>query len=221
MKRDDVALEGLLRELGRAPDGDEAFVRRVLTRAERGRSRRALVAVVAASAFFAAFGVLMKPAPTACIGFARQASLVPEARSMRVLAREGDRFLLLGEVPMGAQARVPAGTPLLLQAIGADGMALWTDRNEIRLETREVRSPATGPVVALVRKCASAVEYGRQVKPILEVHCSGCHAEAELLAAVKPFESRRSALLTEDHAILAGVDRRVLALWIDLGAPRP
>lgn len=220
MERDDLALDGLLRELARAPEGDDAFVRRVLD----GTRRRPSVGtplVAAAASLVAAAGFFFAPAPTARLGFARQACLVPEAKSIRLLAKDGDRLRLLGEVPIGAQARVPAETPIVLQAVGPDGLALWTGRDPIRLRAGELRAPSGGPVIAVDRKSARAVDYARDVKPILDQHCAGCHAEGELLAAAKPFDARHSALATQAHAPLPDGERRRLSLWIDLGAPRP
>jgi hypothetical protein len=220
MERDDLALDGLLRELARAPEGDEAFVRGVLARAERPVSRRALF-FVAAAGVLAALGFLFEPAPSARLGLARQACLVPEAKAMRVFTVDEGRRLLLGEVPLDSQVRVPAGLPILLQALGDDGMALWTDPDVYRLRPREVRAPSTGPVVALSRKLARPVDYGQDVKPILDQHCVGCHAEGELLAAAKPFDARHSALVAGAHVPIPASERRRLALWIDLGAARP
>jgi len=220
MERDDLALDGLLRELSRAPEGDDAFVRAVLGRAERPVSRRALFFVAAAGAL-AALGFLFEPAPSARLGLARQACLLPEARAMRVFTIDGGRRLVLGEVPPNSQVRVPAGLPIMLQALGDDGLALWTDREVYRLRPREVRAPSTGPVVALSRKLARPVDYGRDVQPILGQHCVGCHAENELLAVAKPFDARHSALLSGNHVAIPASERRRLALWVDLGAARP
>jgi len=215
MEREDFALDGLLRELARTPESDDAFVRRVLARTQpRPGSRRALF-FIAAAGLFAALGFLFEPAPTARMGFARQACLVPEAKSMRLLTMQGG---LLGEVPIGAQVRVPANTVLLLQAVGADGMAVWTDREELRLKPREVRGAPAGPVATLRPK---SVDYRRDVKPILDQYCVGCHAENDLLASAKPFDARHSALVTQIHGLLPAPERRQLALWVDLGAARP
>jgi len=217
---DDLALDGLLRELARASEGDDAFMRRVLDGTRRRPSVGAPL-VAAAAGLVAVVGFLFAPAPTARLGFARQACLVPEAKSIRLLAKDGDRFLLLGEVPIGAQARVPAETPIVLQAVGSDGLALWTGRDPIRLRAGEVRPSSAGPVVAVDRKSARQVDYAHDVKPILDQHCAGCHAEGDLLAAAKPFDARRSALATQIHVPLPADERRRLSLWIDLGAPRP
>jgi hypothetical protein len=221
MDRDDRALEGLLLELGRAPQSgaDEAFVARILARAERKTAWKPRL-LIAAAALVAALGFLVEPPATARIGFARQACLVPEARTMRLIAADGDRRLLLGEVPITAQARVPAATPILLQAVDVDGYAVWTAPQAIRLNPREVRSPAEGPVVPVDLKTARSVDYAREVKPLLDQHCAGCHAEAEIVNAstVKPFDARRSGLVTQSHAPIPAADRRHLALWVDLGA---
>jgi len=215
MERDDLALDGLLRELARGSEGDDAFVRRVLGRTQpRPASRRALF-FIAAAGLFAALGLLLEPAPTARMGFLRQACLVPEARRMRLLTQDGG---LLGEVPIDAQVCVPANKPFVLQAVGADGLALWTDRDEIRLRPREVRGTPTGPFATLRPR---TVDYSRDVKPILDQHCVGCHAESDLLASAKPFDARHSALVTQIHVPLPAPERRQLALWIDLGAARP
>jgi hypothetical protein len=220
VERDDLALDGLLSELARAPEGEDAFVRRVLEATRPRRSGRAPL-MAAAAGLAAALAILFQPAPAARMGFARQACLVPEATSMRLLAKEGERFLLLGEVPMGAQARVPAETPILLQAVGPDGLALWTARDPIRLRSGEVRAPSAGPVLALERKSAQSVTYARDVKPSLDQHCAGCHAEHDLIAAARPFDARHSGLVTQGHGLLPPADRRQIALWIDLGAARP
>lgn len=220
MERDDLALDGLLRELGRAPEDDEAFVRRVLARTGRRPSPRALF-VVAAAGLAAALGVLLGTPPSARVGFARQACLVPEATAMRLLLKEGGRYRLLGEVPIASQARVPAGIPILLQAVGPDGLALWTDREELRLRPREVRGGPAGETVTLEATSARSVDYARDVKPILDQHCAGCHAELDLLAAARPFDARHSALLSQNHEAVSVAERRQLSLWIDLGAARP
>jgi hypothetical protein len=68
--------------------------------------------------------------------------------------------------------------------------------------------------VTLDKKDARAPD----IKPILDRHCAGCHAESELLASAKPFDARNSALVTQTHAPLPAADRRQLALWVDLGA---
>ena len=220
MERDDLPLDGLLRELARAPEGDDAFLRRVLDGSRRRPSFGAPF-VAAAAALVAAGGFFFAPAPTARLGFARQACLVPEAKSMRLLAKDDDRFLLLGELPIGAQARVPAETPIVLQAVGPDGLAIWTGRDPIRLRAGEVRAPSGGPVMAVDKKSARSVDYPHDVKPILDQHCAGCHAEGDLLAAAKPFDARHSVLATQTHVPLPADERRRLSLWIDLGAPRP
>jgi hypothetical protein len=220
MEHDDRALDGLLQELARAPEADDAFVRRVLARAKRPVFPRALFFAAAASVLLA-LGFLFEPAPAAQLGFARQACLVPEARAMRLFAIDGGRRVLLGELPVDAQARLPAMLPIMLQAVGEDGMALWTDPEVYRLRPREVRARSTGPVVPLGGKGARRVDYVRDVKPILDQHCVGCHAESELLATAKPFDARRSALVTQTHATIPVAERRELALWVDLGAARP
>jgi hypothetical protein len=67
-------------------------------------------------------------------------------------------------------------------------------------------------------KAARAVEFG-QAKPILDQHCSGCHAESDLVrAGVKPFEARRSPIVMQTHGLLTESERLHLALWVDLGA---
>jgi hypothetical protein len=107
---------------------------------------------------------------------------------------------------------------VLLQAVGGDGLALWTDREPVRLKPREVRAPSGGAIAPLQKK---TVDYGRDVKPVLDQHCAGCHSESELLATAKPFEARHSPLVTQLHAPLPEPERRRLALWVDLGAARP
>jgi len=100
-------------------------------------------------------------------------------------------------------------------------MALWTDREVLRLRPREVRAPSSGPLVTFDRKSARPVDYGRDVKPILDQYCAGCHAEPDLLALAKPFDARHSPLVTETHGTIPATERRRLALWVDLGAARP
>lgn len=208
MERDDLALDGLLRELARAPEGDDAFVRRVLAKTQPRPWRRAAL-FAAAMLLFSVAGAVFAPAPTARMDFSRHACLVPEATSMRVLIKTGDRCLLLGEAPVDAAVRVPADTPLLLQAVDADGYARWTSPVEIRLRPSRAGAPTT-----LEKKDARAPE----IKPILDRHCAGCHSEAELLASAKPFDARNSALVTQTHAPIPAAERRQLALWVDLGA---
>jgi hypothetical protein len=100
-------------------------------------------------------------------------------------------------------------------------MALWTDRDVLRLRSREVRAPSSGPLVSLDRRSARSVDYRGDVKPMLDQYCAGCHAEADLLALVKPFDARHSALVTGIHGAIPATERRRLALWVDLGAARP
>lgn len=219
MERDDLAIDGLLRELARAPGSDDAFVSRVLARTRKPASPRP--AALAAAAFLLAAGVSMlfpSPAPTGRLGFSTPACLVPEAARMRVLVKDPSdgALLVLGEAPVTADVRVPAATPLLLQALDRDGVAVWTSPRWIQIR----RSPTAPDEVPLDRKSARRVEYARDVKPILDSHCRGCHAEADLSRdAVKPFEARRSPLVLQSHAPLSDPERRQLALWVDLGAP--
>ena len=42
---------------------------------------------------------------------------------------------------------------------------------------------------------------------------------AMVRAAVKPFEARRSPIVTQSHAPLSDSERLQVALWVDLGAP--
>ena len=219
MERDDLALDGLLRELARAPQGDdEAFVARVLGGARKPASHRPVV--LTAAVLLIGMGVLFAfpPRPaTGRVDFRRAACLVPDATHMRILMKEPEtgRLLLLGHAPIDAEVRVPAGAPLLLQALGADGLALWTSPDFIRVRPS---SPTRASV--LDPRSARSVEFARDVKPILDQHCSGCHAESDLVrAAVKPFEARRSPIVTQTHALLSRPERLQLALWVDLGAP--
>jgi hypothetical protein len=215
MDREQDAIDGLLRELARAPEGDdEAFVQRVLAGTRKPVSHTPLL-LAAAALLLAVGGFFAFPAQPATgrLGFTRAACLVPEATQMRILMKEpgAERLFQFGQVPIGADARVPAGQPILLQAVGADGLALWTSPDWIQV--RPSSAPAIDP------KPARTVDFARDVKPILDQHCSGCHAEAELLrAAVKPFEARRSPIVTQTHALLSGAERSQLALWVDLGA---
>jgi hypothetical protein len=218
MEREHLALDGLLRELARAPRGDDdAFVSALLARTRRSADPRKAVVAAAALLIAMAFAWAFAPdAPTGRIEFSRQACLVPDAVRMRILLKEAesDSLLLLGEVPIGGAARVPADAPLLLQAVGRDGLARWT----APAFTRVRKSPPL-PAPQLDRKSARTVEFARDVKPILEQHCSGCHADGELVhAAVKPFEARNSPLVTQVHAPLSAAERHQLALWVDLGA---
>jgi len=211
MERDDLAIDGLLRELSRAPEGeDHAFVSRVLARTRKPTLPRAPILAAAAILFaMGLFLALMPAAPTVRI-VAAQPSCVADAAGMRLLVKDpaSGNLLLLREVPVGATTRVPAGSEILFQAVGADGMALWTSPRT---------SKVGGPAAPL--KDARAVEFAKDVKPILDQHCSGCHAEAELLrTSVRPFEARRSPLVMQTHAPLSGAERHQLALWVDLGA---
>jgi len=214
MDSDDRALDGLLRELGRAPHSgaDEAFVARVVARAERKTDWKPRL-LIAAAVLVAALGFLFEPPATAPMDFARHACLHPEAKSMRLLLNDG---VLLGEVPIDAQVRVPAATPILLQAVDADGYAVWTAPSVIRPSASGARGG-----IALDKKAARTVDYARDVKPLLDQHCAGCHVEAEIVSAstVKPFDARHSGLVTQTHAPIPAADRRHLALWADLGAP--
>jgi hypothetical protein len=217
MERDDFAIDGLLRELARAPRGDDdAFVARVLARTRQPAPWKP-AAFAAAILLAMGLAYAMAPeAPTGRIDFSRQACFLHDAVRMRILAKEPatERLVLLGEVPIDAEPRVPASTPLLLQAVGRDGFALWTAPSFVN-----VRPSPTTPGPTLDRKSARKVDFARDVKPILDQHCAGCHAEAELVrAGVTPFEARRSPLVTQAHAPISGVDRRLLALWVDLGA---
>jgi len=212
MERDELAIDGLLRELARAPEGDDhAFVSRVLARTQKPTLPRA--AILAAAVLFLAMGLFLAVTPEAPTGriVAARPLCVADAASMRLLMKVPgtDRLLVLGEVPVGTTARVPAGSEIVLQAVGADGLALWTSPRS----TKIAGSP--GPVD---RKAARSVEF-RDVKPILDQHCAGCHAETELVrSSVQPFEARRSPLVTQTHAPLSVGERQQLALWVDLGA---
>ena len=219
MEREHLALDGLLRELARAPGGDDdAFVERVLAGTRRPAGARHALLAAAGMLLAMGFAWAFAPeAPTGRMAFSRQACLVPDAVRMRLLLGEPgtERLLLLGEVPIDAEPRVPAGPPLLLQAVGRDGMALWTAPTFIRVR----KSPPT-PGPALDPRFARSVEFARDVKPILDQHCSGCHAEADLVhSAVKPFAARRSPLVTQSHSSISAAERSQLALWVDLGAP--
>jgi hypothetical protein len=218
MDREHLALDGLLRELARAPSGDDdAFVARVLARTQQPAAWRN--ALVAAAAVLLAMGfawAFAPDAPTGRIAFSQQACLIPDAVRMRILVKEpaSEDLLLLGEVPIDGEAHVPAGAPLLLQAVGRDGLAVWTAPTFTQVR----KSPPT-PGRSIDRKSARTVEFARDVKPILEQHCSGCHAEGDLVrSAVTPFEARRSPLVTQAHAPLSTAERHQLALWVDLGA---
>ena len=218
MERDDLAIDGLLRELARAPEGeDHAFVSRVLARTRKPTLPRA--PILAAAAILLAMGLflaLTPAAPTGRIVATRPLCVGPEGSRMRLLMRDPGGLVLLGEVPVDAEARVPAGSEILLQAVGADGMALWTSPRPTKVPAERRPGAAALP---LDPKDARRVEFTRDVKPILDQHCSGCHAEAELLrASVRPFEARRSPLVTQTHAPLSGAERQQLALWVDLGA---
>jgi hypothetical protein len=217
MERDDLALDGLLRELARAPQGDdEAFVARVLAGTRTPVSHRPALAAAAVVLIGIVAMFAFPPAPVGGrVDFRHASCLVPEATEVRLLVKERgtDRLLLLGQASVDAEVRVPAGTPVLLQALGADGLARWTSSDAIRVRPA---SPSRAPVMD--PKSARAVEFG-QVKPILDQHCSGCHAESELVrAGVKPFEARRSPIVTQTHALLSDSERLQLALWVDLGA---
>jgi hypothetical protein len=219
MEREHLALDGLLRELARAPGGDDdAFVERVLAGTRRPAGARHALLAAAGMLLAIGFAWAFAPdAPTGRMAFSRPACLVPDAVRMRVLLGEPatERLLLLGEVPIDAEPRVPAGAPILLQAVGRDGMALWTAPTFTRVR----KSPPT-PGPALDPRSARSVEFARDVKPILDQHCSGCHAEADLVhSAVKPFGARRSPLVTQSHAPISAAERSQLALWVDLGAP--
>lgn len=217
MERDDLAIDGLLRELARAPEGDDnAFVARILARTQPPSHRPAVAVAAVVLLALGSLFALAPEAPTGQIAAVRPACLLPDATQMRVILRDPEtgRLLLLGEVPVDAPARVPADAQLLLQAVGPDGMALWTSPRWIQVPA----SPhLSGP--ALDRKGARSVDFARDVKPILDQHCAGCHAEGDLVrSSVKPFEARRSPLVTQSHAPLSGVERQQLALWVDLGA---
>ena len=219
MERDDLAIDGLLRELARAPEGeDAALVSRVLARAGKPTLPRA--PIFAAAALLLSMGVflaLSPEAPTDRIVATPPLCVGTDAARMRLLLREvgTGRFLLLGEVPVDAPARVPAGSEIFLQAVAADGLALWTSPRP----TKVAAERRSGAAPALDRKNARAVEFARDVKPILDQHCAGCHADTDIVrSAVQPFEARRSRLVTQTHAPLSGAERQQLALWVDLGA---
>ena len=220
MERDDLAIDGLLRELARAPEGeDQAFVSRVLARARRPAPPPCLPLAAAAAIFLSMsiFVALMPESPSGRVAAVRPACVGSDAARMRLLAKEPStgRILLLGEVPVDGAARVPAGTEILLQAVDADGLALWTSPRW----TKVAAERRAGRAVTLDPKAARAIEFGRDVKPILDQHCAGCHSEADLVrTAVKPFEARRSPLVTQTHAPLSGAERQQLALWVDSGA---
>lgn len=220
MERDSLAIDGLLRELSRARSGyDEAFVARVMARTRpRSGHRPALIFAAAALVAMAVSFLYAPEAPSGRLSPGGPGCLVSGAQGLRVLVREpaSGRLLLLGESPLDVPLRVPAETPLLLQAVGRDGLALWTSPQWTR-----VPAAPPGPGKRLGLAGARSVDFRRDVKPILDRHCSGCHAESDLVCSAKPFAARRSPLLTQTHQPLTEVERRELALWIDLGAARP
>ena len=110
----------------------------------------------------------------------------------------------LGEVPVSADGsaafRIPAGEPIQLQALDADGMAILTMRSFIHAQkgevqgcvgcheqksqsARVVRAPpdrtALEPVKRVDLGYSGAFSYLRSVAPIFERHCAKCHTGGE------------------------------------------
>ncbi len=136
---------------------------------------------------------------------------------------------LLGEIPLAEdgsfQVQVPANTPVQLQLLDGDGLAirssawLWVrnhaaqgcvgchedpERTPPNRFARALQSPA--PVLNLPPEKRRSVSYAADVKPIVESKCLTCHAApgkapqldttaAGLEALARPGEARRSRLL--------------------------
>ena len=107
----------------------------------------------------------------------------------------------LGEVPVAedgsAAFRIPAGEPIQLQALDADGMAILTMRSFIHAQKGEVQGcvgcheqksqaarpvpvppnqTARDPVTRIKLGYPGAFSYLRSVAPIFEKHCVKCHS---------------------------------------------
>ena len=107
MERDDLAIDGLLRELARVPEGeDHAFVSRVLARTRKPTLPRAPILAAAAILFaMGLFLALMPAAPTVRI-VAAQPSCVTDAAGMRLLVKDpatGNAIVASGQVQIGFQ----------------------------------------------------------------------------------------------------------------------
>ena len=136
---------------------------------------------------------------------------------------------LLGEIPLAEdgsfQVQLPANTPVQLQLLDADGLAirssawLWVrnhaaqgcvgchedpERTPPNRLAKALRSPA--PLLNLPPEKRRSVSYSADLKPIVESKCLTCHAApgkarpldttaAGLEALARPGEARRSRLL--------------------------
>ena len=119
------------------------------------------------------------------------------------LAQEENARAILGTVPVEADGSarfiVPARTPILFQALDADGLAVQTMRSLTYLQPGETVScvgchepissvPATGRTDAMAR-AARRIDPGpfggepfsfmRVVQPVLDTHCAKCHTGAK------------------------------------------
>jgi len=106
---------------------------------------------------------------------------------------------IIGTVPLdpdgSACFRVPARTPLAVQALDAEGKAVQLMRSWFTAQPGEVLScvgcherPADGPAVMPARAArrppreitpwygsARGFDFAREVEPVLDAHCAGCH----------------------------------------------
>ncbi|MBN1417536.1 MAG: SUMF1/EgtB/PvdO family nonheme iron enzyme [Planctomycetes bacterium] len=117
---------------------------------------------------------------------------------------------IIGTVPLdpdgSACFRVPAKTPLAVQALDAEGKAVQLMRSWFTAQPGEVLAcvgcherPADGPAVTPARAArrppreidpwygsARGFDFAREVEPVLEVHCANCHDGARARPDLRP-----------------------------------
>ncbi len=167
---------------------------------------------------------------------------------------EGGGNRLLGEVEVeedgSFQLEVPANTPIRLQTLDKNGVALrtsawiWAKNKENRgcigchedgertpenVMAKALTHPAIKLTLAPERR--RTVEFTRDAQPILRAKClnRSCHALPALLKTATPWRARSSPLAARILAgsmppkaspQLTGQEKRTIIEWIDLGALR-
>jgi hypothetical protein len=146
-------------------------------------------------------------------------------------AREENARAVLGTVPVeadgSARFRVPAHTPVLFQALDADGFAYQTMRSLTYVqpgeriscigchEHRGMAPPSRNAPLAL-RRPASQLEpgpfggepfsYARVVQPVLDEHCVKCHSGADAEKGIVLTGEPAGAFSRSYNALMKGPD---------------
>ncbi len=144
------------------------------------------------------------------------------------LAGEENGRAILGTVPVGADGSarflVPAGRPLLFQALDADGLAVQTMRTVTYVQPGEtiacagchedrMSAPPVGPAPLALRRPPSTIAAGELggrpfsfvevVGPVLERRCVQCHGGAQLEGKVDLTSAPRGGF-TQAYLALCG-----------------